>query len=564
MDTGHDNIGIGACTPGDDAVAPLEADVGSGAGGGAFVQTVLGVSFQVEVHAGGALDSVCHSIQTAITHRGDHLALTVQIQRDGGGDAVDLCKVGLDDRQGLGLVEEGILEDVEHFACAQLLVAVVGHALDLVAQRLAHLGGQVVAVVLFQHEADAALTALAVDADDVGVVGAADVVGVHRDIGAGPAVVALLFAVGHALCNGVLMAAREGGEHQLAGVGGALVDVHPGDPLIGGADGGHIGEVQLRVYAVAVHIHGESHSVHVAGALAVAEEAALHPLSACQNGQLCTGDAGAAVIMRVGGDDDAVAVLEVLVAILDLVCVNVGHTHLDRDRQVDDHGAVGGGLHDVQDRVADLNGVVHLGAGEALGAVLEEEVALILLAQLLDQLCAVHGDLLDLLLRLVEHLLALGDGGGVIEVDDRTRCALDSLEGAADDVVAALGQHLHGDIVGDHVLLDEGAEELVLRLAGGREADFDLLEANFDQHLEEFQLFLEAHGDDKGLIAVAQVHAAPGGSFLDVVFLDPAVIAGGDRIISRCVLGSVHHNSCPPFYTFCKRKGSRLSKDEIP
>ena len=68
MDTGHDNIGIGACTPGDDAVAPLEADVGSGAGGGAFVQAVLGVSFQVEVHAGGALDSVCHSIQTAITH----------------------------------------------------------------------------------------------------------------------------------------------------------------------------------------------------------------------------------------------------------------------------------------------------------------------------------------------------------------------------------------------------------------------------------------------------------------------------------------------------------------
>ena len=182
MDTGHDNIGIGACTPGDDAVAPLEADVGSGAGGGAFVQTVLGVSFQVEVHAGGALDSICHSIQTAIAHRGDHLALTVQIQRDGGGDAVDLCKVDLDDSQGLELVEEGILEDVEHFACAQLLVAVVGHALDLVAQRLAHLGGQVVAVVLLQHEADAALAALAVDADDVGVVGAADVVGVHRDV----------------------------------------------------------------------------------------------------------------------------------------------------------------------------------------------------------------------------------------------------------------------------------------------------------------------------------------------------------------------------------------------
>ena len=105
----------------------------------------------MEVHAGGALDSVCHSIQTAIAHRGDHLAPAVQIQRDGGGDAVDLCEVGLDDRQGLRLVEEGILEDVEHFACAQLLVAVVGHALDLVAQRLAHLGSFAITRVLVIH-----------------------------------------------------------------------------------------------------------------------------------------------------------------------------------------------------------------------------------------------------------------------------------------------------------------------------------------------------------------------------------------------------------------------------
>ncbi len=57
-------------------------------------------------------------------------------------------------------------------------MAVVGHILDAVAQSLPHLGRQIVAVVLFQHEADAALAALAVDADNVGVVGAADVVGV--------------------------------------------------------------------------------------------------------------------------------------------------------------------------------------------------------------------------------------------------------------------------------------------------------------------------------------------------------------------------------------------------
>ena len=342
------------------------------------------------------------------------------------------------------------------------------------------------------------------------------------------------------------MAAGEGGKHQLTGVGGALVDVHPGHALVGGTNFRHIGEVQLRVHAVAVHVHGEGDGVHVAGALAIAEQAALHALGTCQHSQLRAGHAGAAVIVGVGGDDDAVTVLEVLVAVLDLVCVDVRHAHLDGDGQVDDHGAVGRGLHDVQHGVAHIHGVIHLSAGEAFGAVLEQEVAFVLLAELLDQLGTVGGDLLDLLFALVEHLLALRHGGGVIEVDDRAGCALDGLEGAADDVVAALGQHLHGDILRDHVLFDQGAQELVLGLAGGGEADLNFLETDLHQHLEELQLFLKAHGHDQGLIAVAQVHTAPCGGFFNVILLYPAVIACGYRVVTRSVLGCVHHNVRPP------------------
>ncbi len=194
----------------------------------------------------------------------------------------------------------------------------------------------------------------------------------------------------------------------------------------------------------------------------------------------------------------------------------------------------------------------------------------------------------------MEHLLTLGRGGGVVEVDDRAGRALDGLEGAADDVVAALGQHLHGDVVGDHILLDEGTQELVLGLAGGREADLDLLEADPDQHLEELQLLFQAHGHDQRLIAVAQVHAAPCRCLFNVIFFDPAVVTGRYGVIPRCVLGSVHHIRCPPGFFFPAlvknrsgsslynlsvslakperlykgasaqtKKGSRLSKDEI-
>ena len=425
-------------------------------------------------------------------------------------------------------------------------MAVVGHALDLVAQHLAHLGGQVIAVVLFQHKADTALAALAVDADDIGIIGTADIVGVDGDVGAGPAVLAPLLAVGHALCNGILMAAREGCKHQLTGVGGALVDVHPGHALVGSADLGHIGKVQSGVYAVAVQIHGQSHSIHIASTLTVAEQAALHALSTGQNGHFGAGNTGAAVVVGMGGDDHAVTVLEVLVAVLDLVGVDMGHTHFDCNGQVDDHGAVRGGLHDVQHCVADLHSIVHLGAGKALGAVLKQEVALVLLTQLFDQLCAVGGDLLDLFPALVEHLLALGHRGRIIEVDHCAGGTLDSLKGLADNVVAALGQHLHGHILRDHVFLDQGTQELVLGIAGGGETHLDLLEADLHQHLEELQLFLQAHGHDQSLIAVAQIHTAPGRGLFNVILLHPAVITGRDRVISRCVLGCVHHFACPP------------------
>ena len=224
----------------------------------------------------------------------------------------------------------------------------------------------------------------------------------------------------------------------------------------------------------------------------------------------------------------------------------MGHAHFHGDRQVDDHGPVRGGLHNVQHGVAHIHGVVHFGAGEALRAVLEQEVALVLLTELLDQPGTVGGDLLDLFLALMEYLLTLGHGGGVVEVDDRAGRTLDGLEGAADDVVAALGQHLHGHVVGDHILLDEGAQELVLGLAGGREADLDLLEADPDQHLEELQLLFQTHGHDQRLIAVAQVHAAPCRCLFNVIFFDPAVVTGRYGVIPRCVLGSVHHIRCPP------------------
>ena len=144
--------------------------------------------------------------------------------------------------------------------------------------------------------------------------------------------------------------------------------------------------------------------------------------------------------------------------------------------------------------------------------------------------------------------------------------ALHGLKGLADDMVAALGQHLHGHILGDHVVLDQSAQKGVLRLAGGGEAHLDLLEADLHQHFEELQLFLEIHGHDQALVAVAQIDAAPNGGLFNVIFLHPAVFVLGGIVITYGVLACVHHGGGPPVKSFSLcidwRAGSQLPAEE--
>src|SRR5699024_5265138 len=72
-DAGHDDVGIGAGAPGGGAVTPDQPHIRGGPGGGPAVQAVLSVLLQVEVHAGGGLDGVGHSVQAAVAN-GHHLA----------------------------------------------------------------------------------------------------------------------------------------------------------------------------------------------------------------------------------------------------------------------------------------------------------------------------------------------------------------------------------------------------------------------------------------------------------------------------------------------------------
>ena len=284
------------------------------------------------------------------------------------------------------------------------------------------------------------------------------------------------------------------------------------------ADVVDVGQVDHRVDALAEQVERQRHQVDVAGPLAVAEQAALDPVGAGQQAELGRGHAGPPVVVRVQAQHERVAPGEVAVHPLDGVGVHVGRGHLDRGRQVEDERVVRARLDDLGHLVAHPQRELQLGAGVGLRAVLEADLGVAhVLGVLLAQPGRGGGDVGDAVHVQAEHDPPLQRGRRVVEVDDRLLGPDQGLVGAGDEVLARLGEHLDGDVVGDAVGLDQGADEVEVRLARRGEADLDLLVAEPDEQVEHPHLALDVHRVDERLVAVAQVDRAPARGGLDAL-----------------------------------------------
>jgi hypothetical protein len=278
------------------------------------------------------------------------------------------------------------------------------------------------------------------------------------------------------------VAAAEGGVDEVAGPGAALVHLQLVAVLGGGADAVEVREVDLRVDPLREEVQAQRDEVDVAGALPVAEQAALDPVRAREVAELGGGDGRAAVVVRVQRQDHVLARVEVPVHPLDRVGVDVRRGHLHRRRQVDDHVALGGRLEHLEHPVADLGGELELGPGVRLGRVLVVHGrAGHRLLVVLAEPRALDREVDDALAVGTEHHVALQDARRVVEVHDRLLRALDRLVRAGDQVLPRLREHLDRDVVRDRALLDEAADEVEVGLARRREADLDLLVAHADQ-----------------------------------------------------------------------------------
>ena len=195
---------------------------------------------------------------------------------------------------------------------------------------------------------------------------------------------------------------------------------------------------------------------------------------------------------------------------LDGVGIDVGRGHLDGGGEIDDRLAIRGWLPHVEDGVADLDGVLELGACEGLGGVLEVDLGTPeVLGVLAAQLSAVGRDVLDAIAIEAEHDATLERGRGVVQMNDRLGRAGDRFVGALDQVLARLGQNLDHDVVGDEIGLDELTDEVEVGLTRRGESDLDLLVAHLDEQLEHPQLARRGHRIDECLVSVTKIHGTP-------------------------------------------------------
>ena len=233
-----------------------------------------------------------------------------------------------------------------------------------------------------QNIAHAALSGLRIYAYYVGVVLPAHVVRVDGQIRNVPMLKGLVLPPLHALGNCILMGAGKCRKDKFARIRLAGIDCHACERAVERTDIRHVFKVEAGVYALREHVHGKSYYIHVAGALSVAEQRALHPVGARKYAHLGGGDGTAAVVVGMERKHYAIPVLHKFVEVFHLLRIHMRHGIFYGGGQVYHCAPLRRGLPDIEHGVDHLQGVLRLGTRERFGGIFKAVVGARLLGQL--------------------------------------------------------------------------------------------------------------------------------------------------------------------------------------
>ena len=122
---------------------------------------------------------------------------------------------------------------------------------------------------------------------------------------------------------------------------------------------------------MAIEIHRHNDNVHIARALAIAEQRAFDPLSARHDCKLCRSHCAGTVVVRVQTNHNRIAIFDMTAKPLYLIGIDIGRRYFDCGRQVENDLLVRRRLPYIGNGIAYLNSEIDFGAGKAFGRILE-------------------------------------------------------------------------------------------------------------------------------------------------------------------------------------------------
>ena len=185
---------------------------------------------------------------------------------------------------------------------------------------------------------------------------------------------------------------------------------------------------------------------------------------------------------------NTVAILEMLAAVLDLICINIRCRHLNRRRKVHNHRIFLRRLPHLLHRRTDLYCIIHLRSREALRGIFQNDLSGEICCQLFHPLRSLNGNLLDFFAVLIEHDVSLQCRGRVVNMNNGLLAALNALEGALNLLLAALGKHLNANIIRDPVFFNQLTDKIKFNLTRRRESNLNLLEAKLHEKIPHLKL----------------------------------------------------------------------------
>ena len=264
------------------------------------------------------------------------------------------------------------------------------------------------------------------------------------------------------------------------------------------------------MYALGVQIHGQSHQIHITGALTITKQTTLYPCRTRQLCQLRRRHARTPVIVRVHTDGGMWVDLQDIYHGFNLIGIHIWRIHFHRGRQIQYQGKFNARLPFRHHRLANLSAEIQFRHAKCFRRIFQRPMCFgMLQTPCLDLPYRRHSQVPHLLSRHLKYLFTKHRRGGIVYMHNGLLGPKQRCHSARYQFRPRLRNHLYAHIIGNVIAFNQITHKIKIRLRGRRKCHLNFFKTNLHQILKILSLTRPIHRIGQRLIAIAQIGGTP-------------------------------------------------------